>query len=200
VFAWLHNARETLIAVCLPVFDDPSEALDLNTQVLFGVQGKIALVTGGSKGIGLMIAKGLVQNGAKVYVCSRKKNLCEEAAALLNQGFASGAAGEGSAVSLPGDLSTEAGCVAVAAALSQLESHLDILVNNAGATWGAPLEGYPDRAWEKVFDLNVRGVFNLTQKLLPLLANGGQRVGGEVGRPSNSPSRIINISSVDGTQ
>ena len=118
---------------------------------LFGLKGKIALVTGGSRGIGLMIAEGFVQAGAKVYVSSRKAEACEEAAARL--------AAKGTCIALPGALGSLAGCEALARDFRARESRLDVLVNNAGANWGAPLEEYPDSAWDKVLELNVKSVF-----------------------------------------
>eukprot|EP00756_Hemistasia_phaeocysticola_P053165 Hpha_TRINITY_DN28590_c0_g1::TRINITY_DN28590_c0_g1_i1::g.18605::m.18605 len=159
-------------------FSDPyfKEAPSLAISTLFDVTGKVALVTGGSKGIGKMIASALATNGAKVYICARDKELCEKTAAEIG------------AHAIAGDLSTEKGCIAVADELKAKENHLDLLFNNAGATWGAPLESYPDEAWQKVFDLNVRGVFNLTVKLLPLL------------KKAPPPARVVIISSVDGVR
>jgi NAD(P)-dependent dehydrogenase (short-subunit alcohol dehydrogenase family) len=150
---------------------------------LFSVNGKTALVTGGSRGIGLMIARGYVEGGAKVYVSSRKKQVCDEVAAELN------ALGAGSAVSLPGDISTEEGVKAIAAALAERESNLDILVNNAGTNWGAPLADYSDDAFQKVLATNVKSVFNLTRELFPLLRKAGTK---------EDPARVINIGSIDG--
>lgn len=144
---------------------------------LFSVHGRTALVTGGSRGVGLMIARGLVRAGAEVIISSRKADACEEAVAELKQ------FGEASAI--PADLSTEEGCLALAAAVSGKVDKLDLLVNNAGATWGAPLGEFPNHAWDRVMDTNVRGIFNLTQALLePLRAAGG--------------ARVINIGSIDG--
>jgi NAD(P)-dependent dehydrogenase (short-subunit alcohol dehydrogenase family) len=150
---------------------------------LFSVSGKTALVTGGSRGIGLMIARGYVEGGAKVYVSSRKKQVCDEVAAELN------ALGKGSAVSLAGDISTEAGVKEIAAALAVAEPKLDILVNNAGTNWGAPLADYSDDAFQKVLATNVKSVFNLTRELLPLLRKAGTH---------QDPARVINIGSIDG--
>jgi NAD(P)-dependent dehydrogenase (short-subunit alcohol dehydrogenase family) len=148
---------------------------------LFSIRGKVAVVTGGSRGIGLMIARGFVEHGAKVYVASRKKEVCDRVAAEL--------AAHGDCVSLPADLSTEAGANTLAAAVAARESALHVLVNNAGANWGAPLAEYPDSAWDKVLALNVKGVFHLTRALLPLLEKGA--------RPGD-PARVINIGSIDG--
>ncbi|MER5182402.1 SDR family oxidoreductase [Streptomyces sp. NPDC002896] len=148
---------------------------------LFSVSGKTALVTGGSRGIGLMIARGLVQAGAKVYVSSRKAEACEAAAADLQQ--------FGEAVPLPADLSQEAECRRIADEIAAREEHLHILVNNAGATWGAPLDEFPVSGWDKVMDLNLRSPFLLTQALLPLLRKTGSH---------DDPARVINVGSIDG--
>jgi NAD(P)-dependent dehydrogenase (short-subunit alcohol dehydrogenase family) len=149
---------------------------------LFDISGKVALVTGGSRGIGLMIARGFVEAGAKVYVSSRKASVCDEVAAELS------AIGE--CISLPADLSTEAECRRLAdEVIARENGRLDILINNAGATWGTPLAEFDDAAWDRVLDLNVKGVFHLTRFLHPALAAAGTH---EV------PARIINIGSVDG--
>jgi NAD(P)-dependent dehydrogenase (short-subunit alcohol dehydrogenase family) len=148
---------------------------------LFSIAGKTALVTGGSRGIGLMIARGYVEAGAKVYVSSRKADVCEQVAAELSQ--------HGECVALPADLSTEAECRRLADEVAARESQLDILVNNAGATWGAPLEDYDEAAWERVLALNVKGVFHLTKFLAPLLEKAGT---------ADEPARVINIGSIDG--
>src|SRR4029453_5954690 len=157
----------------LPLVDDASAAgsvrLDLactgrddaSMQNLFDIRGKVALVTGGSRGIGPMIPEGFVDAGGKVYVSSRKKEVCDEVAAALSK--------KGECISLPGDCGTEAGCRAIADALAARETALHILVNNAGNNWGEPFESYPDSAFDKVFALNVKGVFHLTRACLPLL-------------------------------
>jgi NAD(P)-dependent dehydrogenase (short-subunit alcohol dehydrogenase family) len=152
-------------------------------QNLFDIRGKVALVTGGSRGIGLMIAEGFVDAGAKVYVSSRKKEVCDEVAAALSK--------KGQCISLPGDCGTEAGCRAVADVLAAREPALHILVNNAGNNWGAPFESYPDSAFDKVFALNVKGVFHLTRACMPLL---------EAASKPGDPARVINIGSIDGLQ
>jgi NAD(P)-dependent dehydrogenase (short-subunit alcohol dehydrogenase family) len=128
---------------------------------LFDVGGKVVLVTGGSQGIGLMIAQGFVEAGARVYVSSRKAEVCERVAAELSK--------QGTCAALPADCSTEAGCRALAAALAAREPMLHVLVNNAGNNWGAPFESYPDAAFDRVFALNVKGVFNLTRASMALL-------------------------------
>ena len=148
---------------------------------LFSIAGKTALVTGGSRGIGLMIARGFVEAGAKVYISSRKAEVCDEVAAELSK--------VGEAVSIPANLSTEDECRRLADAIAERESSLDILVNNAGATWGAPLADHDEAAWERVLSLNVKGVFHLTRFLTPLLQAAGT---------ADEPARVINIGSVDG--
>lgn len=152
---------------------------------LFSIAGKTALVTGGSRGIGEMIAAGFLASGAKVYISSRKAEVCDATAERLAREYA------GECISLPADLSTVAGTEALAAGIAARESSLDILVNNAGASWGAPIDEFPESGWDKVMDTNVKGVFFLTQKLLPLLRAAGD---------SEDPARIINIGSIDGLQ
>jgi NAD(P)-dependent dehydrogenase (short-subunit alcohol dehydrogenase family) len=148
---------------------------------LFDVQGKVVLVTGGSRGIGAMIARGFVEAGAKVYISSRKADVGDALAKELSQ--------FGSCTSLPVDLSTEAGCQGLASELTSREHHLDVLVNNAGATWGAPMADYDEAAWERVLALNVKGIFHMTKFLRTLL---------EVNGTADNPSRVINIGSIDG--
>jgi NAD(P)-dependent dehydrogenase (short-subunit alcohol dehydrogenase family) len=150
---------------------------------LFSIEGKVAVVTGGSRGIGLMIARGFVEAGAKVYVSSRKREVCDQVANELSQ--------VGQCVSVSADVSSESGARHLAAQLTQREPALHILVNNAGANWGAPLAEYPDAAWDKVLALNVKGPFLLTRALLPLL---------EKGAAPGDPARVINIGSIDGLQ
>jgi len=128
---------------------------------LFAVKGKIAVVTGGSRGIGLMIARGYVEAGARVYISSRKAEVCEQVAEELSR--------VGDCVALPADLSSEEECGRLAAAVGDRERQLHVLVNNAGATWGAPLEEFPSSAWDKLLDLNLKAPFFLTRALLPLL-------------------------------
>jgi NAD(P)-dependent dehydrogenase (short-subunit alcohol dehydrogenase family) len=150
---------------------------------LFSIAGKTALVTGGSRGIGLMIARGYVEAGAKVYISSRKADVCEQVAAELSE--------VGECVALPADLSTEDACRRLADEVAAREPALDILVNNAGATWGAPLDEFDEAAWERVLALNVKGVFHLTKFLVPLLTKAGT---------AEEPARVINIGSIDGIQ
>jgi len=148
-------------------------------QNLFDIQGKAALVTGGSRGIGLMIARGYVEAGARVYISSRNAGVCEQVAAELSK--------SGSCTALPADLSTEAEANRLATELSAREPSLHILVNNAGANWGAPLAEYPDSAWDKVLALNVKSVFHLTRALVPALASSAS---------DSDPARVINIGSI----
>jgi NAD(P)-dependent dehydrogenase (short-subunit alcohol dehydrogenase family) len=150
---------------------------------LFSIEGKVALVTGGSRGIGLMIARGYVSNGARVYVSSRSADACAGVAAELSK--------LGTCVALPADLSSQAEARRLASELAARESALHILVNNAGANWGAPLEEYPDSAWDKVLALNVKAIFHLTVALLPQL---------EAAASAEDPARVINIGSIDGSQ
>jgi NAD(P)-dependent dehydrogenase (short-subunit alcohol dehydrogenase family) len=148
---------------------------------LFDVSGKTALVTGGSRGIGLMIARGLVQGGARVIVSSRKSADVEAAARELGE--------LGDCHAIPADISTYDGAQALAAAVRERFPSLDILVNNAGAVWGAPLEEFPPAGWEKILSTNVEGVFHLTVALL-----GELRAAASV----EDPARVINIGSIDG--
>ena len=150
---------------------------------LFDISGKTALVTGGSRGIGLMIARGFVEAGARVYISSRKAEVCDEVAAELSK--------VGTCVSLPADLAKEAECARLATELQGLESQLHILVNNAGATWGAPIADFPSEAWDKVMHLNAKVPFLLTRALLPML---------EAAATADDPARVINIGSIDAIQ
>ena len=153
----------------------------MDVESLFSVKGKVALVTGGSRGIGLMIAEGLVRAGARVYISSRKAEVCDAVAEALRE--------HGECISVPADLSTAEGVDGLVAAIGERESELHLLVNNAGATWGAPLEDFPDDAWDKVMATNVKAVFGLTAGLLPLLRAAASE---------DDPARVINIGSVDG--
>lgn len=150
---------------------------------IFSIRGKVALVTGGSRGIGEMIAAGFLAAGAKVYISSRKADVCDATAERLAATYG------GTCISLPADLSQMSGIESLAARLAEKEDKLDILVNNAGAAWGAAIESFPEVGWDKVMDTNVKGVFFLTQKLLPLLRKAA--AGG-------APARVINIGSIDG--
>ena len=153
----------------------------MDVASLFSVKGKVALVTGGSRGIGLMIAEGLVRSGVRVYISSRKAEVCDAVAESLRE--------HGECISVPADLSTAEGVDGLVTAIGERESELHLLVNNAGATWGAPLEDFPDDAWDKVMATNVKAVFGLTAGLLPLLRAAASE---------DDPARVINIGSVDG--
>jgi NAD(P)-dependent dehydrogenase (short-subunit alcohol dehydrogenase family) len=153
----------------------------INVQELFSIKGKVALVTGGSRGIGLMIARGFVEAGARVYISARKREACDETARQLSE--------SGECLSLPADLSTVHGCQVLADEIKTREPALHILVNNAGAAWGAPLAEYPEAGWDKVMDTNVKGLFFLTQQLIPQLERAAQ---------PGDPARVINIGSIDG--
>lgn len=148
---------------------------------LFSIEGKTALVTGGSSGIGLMIARGYVEAGARTYISSRKKDVCDEVASELSK--------LGTCVAIPADLSTEVECNRLAAEMNEREEKLDILVNNAGCNWAEPIETFPDSGWDKVLALNLKSVFHLTRALAPSLARAGA---------PGAPARVINIGSIDG--
>jgi NAD(P)-dependent dehydrogenase (short-subunit alcohol dehydrogenase family) len=148
---------------------------------LFDVSGKTALVTGGSRGIGLMIARGLVDAGARVIVSSRKSADVEAAAAELSA--------SGDCHAIAADISTKEGAQALADATRERFPTLDILVNNAGAVWGAPLEEFPAAGWHKILTTNVEGVFHLTVALLAELRASAS---------AEDPARVINIGSIDG--
>jgi len=149
---------------------------------LFSLKGRTALVTGGSRGIGKMIAAGFVAAGAKVYISSRKPDACDATAAELS-------AGGGECISLPHDVSTVEGCKSLAATYARHESHLDILVNNAGAAWLAEFDAFPEKGWDKVMDLNLKSPFFLTQALAPALRAAASHA---------RPAKVINIASIDG--
>ncbi len=147
---------------------------------LFSLQGRSALVTGGSRGIGRMIAEGFLKQGARVYISARKAAACDQAAAELSA--------LGHCVSLPADVSTVQGARALATAYAQREDRLDILVNNAGAAWAEPFADFPESGWDKVVDLNLKAPFFLTQALYPLLCKAAQE----------RPAKVINVASIDG--
>lgn len=153
----------------------------MQIEDLFGVAGKVAVVTGGSRGIGYMIAEGLVRNGVRTYITSRKASDCDAAAERLAE--------FGTCVSLPHDLADDAGLAAFVAELGAREDHVDILVNNAGAAWGAPLGEFPAAGFDKVMNINVRAPFLLTQALLPML---------KAHATPDDPARVIMIGSIDG--
>lgn len=148
---------------------------------LFGLDGKVAVVTGGSRGIGFMIASGLVANGVRTYITARKADACDAAAAELSE--------HGECISIPADLASAEGLASFVGALTERESQVDILVNNAGAAWGAALGEFPEIGFDKVMDINVKAPFMLTQALLPQL---------EAGATDEDPARVIMIGSIDG--
>jgi NAD(P)-dependent dehydrogenase (short-subunit alcohol dehydrogenase family) len=158
--------------------DAPTPTVDL-----FSVAGKTVVVTGGTRGIGRMIAGGFVAGGATVIVSSRKADACAETAAALSE--------VGTCTAIPADLSTEDGARGLAEAVAADHDRVDVLVNNAGATWGAPLAEHDHASWSRVLDLNVEGIFHTTKFLLPLLQAAGT---------ADDPARVINIGSIAGTK
>ena len=151
---------------------------------LFSLQGRVAVVTGGSRGIGKMIAAGfLAQGAARVYISARKAGPCEATAKELTAAY------DGECIALPIDISTVAGCNQLAAEISKREAKLDILVNNAGAAWGAEFDEFPEAGWDKVMDLNVKSIFFLTKALAKPLRAAATR---------QRPAKVINIASIDG--
>lgn len=150
-------------------------------QDLFSVDGKVAVVTGGSRGVGRMIADGMVRGGARVYISSRKADDLQSTADELSE--------HGTCVALPKDLSTPEGCRELAAEIAGREDAVHVLVNNAGAAWGEPIDDYPASGWDKVLDINVKAVFLLTQALLPQLRAAGT---------PEDPASVINIGSIEG--
>lgn len=148
---------------------------------LFSVQGKVALVTGGSRGIGYMIARGFVENGATVYISARKAEACDAAAKELSA--------FGKCVSVPCDVASLAGVKQLAEKVLASEPKLHILVNNAGANWAEPIDQFGESGWDKVMNTNLKSVFFLTRELLPGLRAAGT---------AEDPARVINIGSIDG--
>jgi NAD(P)-dependent dehydrogenase (short-subunit alcohol dehydrogenase family) len=148
---------------------------------LFNLNGKIALVTGGSRGIGAMIAEGFVRNGVKTYISSRKSDPCNKKAKELSK--------YGECISIPADLTDMNEMDKLVTKIKDKETKLNILVNNAGAAWGASFDDFPEIGWDKVMDTNVKSIFFLTQKLVGIL---------ETSASTSDPSRIINIGSIDG--
>ncbi|KAF1838469.1 NAD(P)-binding protein [Decorospora gaudefroyi] len=155
----------------------------MDNNILFDVKGKVVLVTGGAKGIGRMISEGFVQNGASVYISSRDAKACEQACKELN------ALGKGKADYIAADLYQEEAAKKIAEELKKRAGKLDVLVNNSGSNWGESYDTYPSAAWDRVLNLNLKRVFQLTQAVTPLL---------EAASSATSPARIINIGSVDG--
>ncbi|MDA0688845.1 MAG: glucose 1-dehydrogenase [Proteobacteria bacterium] len=155
--------------------------MSLKSQDLFNVAGKTAIVTGGSRGIGRMIAEAYVENGVKTYITARKEDACKQAAEELSS--------KGTCIAFPADLSTTEGRASFVDRIKSELDTLDILVNNAGAAWGAPFAEYPEEGYDKVMNINVKAIFMLTRDLLPLLTRNAS--------PAD-PSRVINIGSIDG--
>jgi NAD(P)-dependent dehydrogenase (short-subunit alcohol dehydrogenase family) len=153
----------------------------LKNQNLFSVTGKVVLVTGGSRGLGESMARGFVENGARVYISSRKADACAALAADLSK--------SGVCISLPADVSRMEEIERLAAEIGRRERALHVLINNAGASWGAPIDAFPESGWDKVMDLNVKSVFFLTQKLLPHL---------RAAATTEDWARVINIGSIEG--
>jgi len=154
---------------------------NLEINNLFSVKGKTVLVTGGSRGIGLMIASTFVKNGAKVYISSRNAEVCQEVETELSK--------IGECIAIPADLSTQEGQQKLVTEIKAKETSLDVLINNAGANWSAPFSDYPEKGYDKVMNINVKPIFFLTQALLPLLENSASVA---------SPANVINIGSIDG--
>ncbi|MDM0012264.1 SDR family oxidoreductase [Variovorax sp. J22P168] len=152
----------------------------MDTTRLFSLEGRTALITGGSRGIGRMIAEGFLAQGARVYISARKAAACDQTAKELSA--------FGHCVSLPADVSTLEGAQALVAAYAKHEGSLDILVNNAGAAWGAPYDDFPESGWDKVVDLNLKTPFFLTQALTPMLKKAA----------TDHLAKVINIASIDG--
>jgi NAD(P)-dependent dehydrogenase (short-subunit alcohol dehydrogenase family) len=153
----------------------------MKIEQLFGVRGKVAVVTGGSRGLGEMIARGYVENGVKVYITARKAEACDALAKELSQ--------HGGCISIPADLSRMEEIERFAQEIEKREKKIDILVNNAGASWGETFDKFPESGWDKVIDLNVKSVFFLSQRLVKLLEASGT---------GDDFARIINIGSIDG--
>lgn len=152
-------------------------------NTMFSVKDKAVLITGGTSGIGAMIAEGFVKAGARVYITSRKADACRATEEALSA--------FGHCKSHPADVGSEAGRTAVREWLAQHETKLDVLVNNAGTTWGATMNDYTEAAWDRVLGLNLKAPFFLIRELLPML---------EKAASDESPARVINITSIAGQQ
>jgi NAD(P)-dependent dehydrogenase (short-subunit alcohol dehydrogenase family) len=148
---------------------------------MFDLAGKVAVVTGGSRGIGKMIAEEFVRRGVRTYITARKAEPCIQTAKELSE--------HGECIALPQDLSTPAGIDTFVSEIAEREQHIDILINNAGAAWAAPFDDFPEEGWDKVMNINLKSVFFLTQKMTPLL---------RAGACAERPAKVINITSVDG--
>ena len=153
----------------------------MTMKTLFDVSGKVAVVSGGSSGIGAMMARGLLENGVKGYITARKEEQLMAKAEELSE--------FGECIAIASDLSRVEGIEALVAAISEREEKIDILINNAGANWSAPIEDFPEKGWDKVMDINIKSIFFATQKFLPLLKAAGT---------ADDPARVINIASING--
>jgi len=153
----------------------------MKIEQLFSVRGKVAVVTGGSRGIGEMIARGYIENGAKVYITARKADACNALAQELSK--------HGECISIPADLSRMEEIERFGKEIEKREKKIDILVNNAGASWGETFDKFPEEGWDKVIDLNLKSVFFVSQRLVKLL---------EAAASKDDWARIINIGSIDG--
>lgn len=147
---------------------------------LFSVEGKTVVITGGSSGIGAMMARGFLEGGAKVYITARKAERLMAKAEELSQ--------YGECIGIQGDMSDVAGIEAFVKAYQEHEGHIDVLINNAGANWVMPIDNFPEKGWDKVMDINVKSIFFMTQKCLPLLSKG----------TAEDPARVINTASIHG--
>lgn len=150
---------------------------------LYSVKGKTVVITGGSRGIGEMIAAGFLANGAKVIISSRKEAACYETVDRLKKEYG------GEIYAIPSDVGQMDGILHLAGEIARREEKVDVLINNAGVAWGASLDEFPEKGWDKVMDVNVKGIFFLTQKLMPLLRKAAS---------AENPARVINIASIDG--
>ena len=146
---------------------------------IFDLSGRVAIITGGSRGIGKMIAEEFVKRGVKTYITSRKAEPCLKTAEELSR--------HGTCVALPHDLANEEGMSAFVSDFSRRENHLDILINNAGAAWMTPFDDFPESGWDKVMNINLKSVFFLTQKLVPFLREQAS---------ADQPAKVINIATV----
>ena len=155
----------------------------MKIENIFSVKDKIVLITGGSRGIGEMIASGFVANGAKVYITARSKEVVTETAERLSNKY------KGNCIGIPSDISNLKGIEIFVKEIQSKEESLDVLINNAGAAWGGSFEEFPEVGWDKVMDLNLKSLFFLTQSLVPMLKEAANK---------DDPSRIINIGSIDG--
>lgn len=158
---------------------------DLRVSTLFNFTSHTVLVTGGATGLGEMAAQAFVQNGSRVLIASRKESELSSTTARLN------ALGPGTCEYIVADLKNKAGCIALCDAVKKRTDRLTVLVNNTGASWGDDYYDYPEHAWDKLYDLNVKNIFYMTVEMEPLLRKGADR---------NAPGRVINIASMAGIQ